>query len=226
MENRKLKTLSLSARQGQLVISYFINGYADYLGARTLLVNGLLLQGAVLANTSIEKYFKGMLTAVNVPVPRRHDISTKKYGNTIKSHYRRLYSLINWEFIKFTSEAYRTRYLDDLKAGYSIAIVRLKTLAELDFTICSIEESFRVGDTDKPNRYRADIASNELLLHNLNYYLLKHDKTHFIEQLDNVIQFGIIEPNISFQLNYLTKDVKNDGKFLYKGVSSSESDLL
>ena len=226
METRKTKTLTLSAEEGQLVIYYFISAYSDYLGARTLLSKGLLSQGVILANTSIEKYFKGILTSVNVPVSKRHDISIKKYDNTIKNRFRRLHNTINWEFVKFISMTYEMRYLDDLKPGYGIAIARLKTLAELDSLVCEIEKSFQIGASDKPNRYKSDVDKLNPILYDLNHHLLKQDKTLYIEQLDQVHQFGIMSPKLPVQIEYIAEDIKNDGKFLYEAMSSSVSDLI
>ncbi|CAH0998039.1 hypothetical protein EMA8858_04174 [Emticicia aquatica] len=217
------KTLSIPIERGRLIISYYINAYQDYLGARALLLDGLLPQGIVLANTAIEKYLKGILTIVNVKTPRNHDISTKRYFNVLKNQFRTLHNSINWEFIAFLSKAYRIRYIDDLEGNFNIAIIRYKTLAELDFLVSQIEEKFEIGEATKQNKYEVDKRSQNPLLLTLNYFLTGLDKTTLIERTDKVFEFRLMENREILQTDYLTNEVKNDNKFLYEALKPSEN---
>ena len=47
---------------GAKAVEFLNIAYKDYLGARVLLNSGLLPQGAVLASTAVEKYFKAILS--------------------------------------------------------------------------------------------------------------------------------------------------------------------
>ena len=72
--------------------------------------------------------------------------------------------------------------------------------------------------------YKSDVANKNPILYDLNQYLLKQDKTVYVEQLDHVYQFGIMSPNIPVQYEYTAKDIKNDGKFLYEAIGTDGLD--
>jgi HEPN domain-containing protein len=89
----------------------------DYVAARRLLLDGLLVQGACLANTAIEKYLKATLNAHGKRIPHTHDPSRlyqeAKSFSTLKLDEAFLMLLVN---------AYRLRYPDDLKGGFNISL--------------------------------------------------------------------------------------------------------
>lgn len=69
MENRISKE---TQKATDLKIQSFLKvGYDDYLSARILINHKLLLQGTILANTSIEKYLKAILIFKGVKPPCR-----------------------------------------------------------------------------------------------------------------------------------------------------------
>lgn len=215
---KKYKKRILTQQQGNLVSGFFIAAYEDYIAARQLLLNNLLSQGCILANTSIEKYFKAMKGILNEPIPRHHDITVQKFKNTIKNKFNRIYNLINFEFIEFLSKSYQLRYFDEIPIDYNIAIIRGKTLAELDFLVSEIEESFRVTkppNEEKANKYRTNKENKNPLLWNYNYHLNGFDKKQFIEQKDNVFELRKVHNGQIVQINYVTDQIIDDGKFIY-----------
>lgn len=222
-QSERTKQFSMSKEQQILVRNYFINAYDDYLGARILLRNGLLQQGAILANTAIEKYFKGIMTILNVPVLRKHDISIKKYENTLRSRFRKLHDFINFKFIKLLSQCYSLRYLDDLEDNFNITIIRLKTLAELDFTVGKIEENFKIGNISNINKFEHDKINSVSELLDENFYLKSIDKTNFIEQNDKILEFRLMPNKETVHIYYLSDKIINDGQFIYEALKPSQS---
>ena len=221
MENKKHKTKTLNSSQGALVVGFFTNAYGDYLAARTLLINRLLIQGCIMANTAIEKYFKGMIAMLDEPIPRHHDIATNKFRNTLQNKYPSLFKQINLDFVTFLSKSYRLRYYDEVEDDFSLAIVRGKTLAELDYTVSKIEEGFEIkvpGLQDNPNKYRADKSARNPLLWQYHYLLNAGSKSAFIEQQDWVYEFRKGSPFGIMEVLYQTDFVKDDGIFLYDAL--------
>lgn len=221
----KYKTKTLPYDQGLLVSNFFITAFDDYIAARLLLINGLLPQGCIMANTSIEKYFKGLLASQSVTAPKHHDISAPTFKKSIKNKFKKIYDIVNWEFIDFLAKSYEIRYLDSLPREYNIAIIRAKTLAELDYIVCAIEENFKIiypKFTGRDNKYRTMINENDPKLLNYNFYLLKYDKNEFVQQVDDVFEFRKMTNGEVLEIRYRTDKIKNDGKFLYEAIKPKE----
>nr|WP_320023319.1 hypothetical protein [uncultured Draconibacterium sp.] len=222
-----MRTSELPIEQGLTVVGFFITAYEDYIAARQLLINDLLIQGCILANTSIEKYFKGMKAILGEEVPRHHDITVNKFKNTIKNKFGRLYQLINFDFIKLLAKSYKLRYFDEIDDDFNISIVKAKTLAELDYLVSEIESSFNFrysSQTNGTRKYTEDMASKNPLLWNYNYYLNKTDKTHFIERPDKVYEFRKLSNGQIMEIHYVTDQIINDGKFIYEAIKPKMDD--
>ncbi len=223
--NDKFKTKILPFEQGLLVTYFFINAFEDYLAARLLLLNGRLPQGCVLATTAIEKYFKGMLMSHGTTSPKHHDISARAFKSSMENKFKKIHDKINWEFVAFLARAYRLRYLDDLEKEYSIVIVRAKTLAELDFIVSNIEESFKIvnpklGERENKYTYMKNTKSPNLV--DFNFHLTGIEKTPFVQQVDDVYEFRKITNGEILEINYRTDKIIDDGKFLYDAVKPKE----
>lgn len=222
---KKYKTKKVSGEDAKLLIQFLINAFDDYLGARMLLINDLLPQGCILATTAIEKYFKALLISHGIKPPNHHNISANAFKNSIENKYKKIHDLINWEFISFLSNSYRLRYLDDLKNEYSIAIIQSKTLAELDFTVSSIEENFIVLNAqkeEKKNKFRHLREIKDPKLIQDNYYLNEINKTTFIKAKNSVYEFRKMINGEIFQVQYVSENIVNDGKFLYDALKPQE----
>lgn len=50
-----------------------------------------LSQGCILALTALEKYFKAMKVIMNESVPKHHDITVRKFLNSLKNNFPRLF---------------------------------------------------------------------------------------------------------------------------------------
>ena len=214
-----IRSHKIPYNQGQIVLGFFITAYDDYIASRQLLINDLLIQGCVLANTSIEKYFKGMKAILGEEIPRHHDITVNKFKNTLKNKFNKIYQLINFEFIEFLAKSYKLRYFDEIDNDFNIAIIKAKTLAELDYTVNEIEKSFKIRDPRKEdfeNRYTMDINNKNPKLWNYNYYLNGIEKQLYIERPDNVYEFRKLNNGEIIQVHYFTDKIINDGKFIYE----------
>lgn len=217
----KERSTRLSTQQANLAMSFFGTAYEDYIAARQLLVNNLLIQGCILANTSIEKYFKGMKAILNEPIPRHHDITVKKFKNTLQNKFSQIHDLINFEFIELLSKSYKLRYHDEVETGFNITIIRTKTLAELDGFVEQIENRFRftnkkLGETQ--SKYSFHKESKNPLLWQHNYSLNNFDKKDFIEKRDFVYEFRKVHEYNTLEFNYWTDEILNDGKFIYEAI--------
>jgi hypothetical protein len=115
---------------------FLMLAFNDYLAARALFLNCLLSQGAILASTSIEKYFKAIISL-------KGNACQKHLGrplvNALRNAFRELFAALNNEFMGFLEKAYKLRYVDDLEKDFNLCISKRKTLAELDFTVAEIE---------------------------------------------------------------------------------------
>ena len=95
MSKRKKTTKPERVRD---VISFLNLGFKDYLAARVLLNLGLLLQGATLASTSIEKYFKAII-AFRGNVSKGH--LKGAHLRSVKNLDPNLYASLNESFLRF-----------------------------------------------------------------------------------------------------------------------------
>jgi HEPN domain-containing protein len=112
----------------------------DYVAARLLLLRGYLLQGAILANTAIEKYLKAVLTHRSIPFPKGWK------GHDVLSLYEAFKSggapNLNEDFLRDLGKAYKLRYPDDLAIGFNISLVTVKLLTEFDTTAHLVRRGF------------------------------------------------------------------------------------
>ncbi len=208
-------------------MGFFITAYEDYIAARQLLINELLIQGCILANTSIEKYFKGMKAILGEEIPRHHDITVRKFKNTLKNKFGSIYQVINFEFIEFLAKCYQLRYFDEIENNYSIAIIRAKTLAELDFIVKHIENSFSFREPGKEaaeNRFTLEKNEKNPKLWDFNHILHGIDKQHYIEKPDKVYEFRKLHNGQIMQVHYVTDQIKDDGKFIYEAIKPKAED--
>ncbi len=199
-------------------MGFFGIAYKDYLAARTLINSNQLYRGVILANTSIEKYFKVFL-AVKGNKKRTHNV--EKLLKTIKNFDQGLGNEINEDFIKFLGKSYNMRYVDndvfnDSKNEFNICICKNKVLAELDFTVNAIESGWIITkDNEKiVRRYESDMRNRNEILFKNNYLFSTLSKKEFIEnqkeyvlELRNTKEMGLLE------VNYETFNGKDDGIF-------------
>src|SRR5882724_1639959 len=83
----------------------------DYLSARVLIDNGLLIQGAVLSCTSIEKYLKMIHAIFDIKFASRGDPhNVLDLYKSIKKHDAKIN--LNEDYLKLLVKIYKFRYPD------------------------------------------------------------------------------------------------------------------
>lgn len=193
----------------------FLNiAYKDYLASRVLLNAFLLVQGAVLASTAVEKYFKAVL-AFRGNESGGH--LKRAHINAAKNFDSRLARLLNNEFLSLLQKAYSLRYLDNLKADFNLVIASREFLAELDFTACMFQESFtlRQDGTEVILEYHQHKKQKDSRLMSNNFLFSGADKQSFISAEPQMIyEVRKCKARGLLEATYVTAPVNSDGKFL------------
>lgn len=210
------KNISITPEKYLELMGFFNIAYYDYVAARTLFNHNQLYRAIILANTSIEKYFKVYL-AINGASAKTHNVNelfikTQKFDPTLKAK-------INIEFIGLITKAYHMRYFDDKlfsKSEFDLCVCKYKTLAELDETVAFIENSWIVRKNGQPlkRRFHSDVEAKESALYENNFFLNGIDKTKYIEVEELVYEIRNTKQEGVAETYYTTLESKNDGKFL------------
>ena len=214
----KIKPLNASA-SAKIGVSYYVSGFQDYLGARILLNSGLLLQGATLASTAVEKYLKAYLAAQEL----RAFGHLNNWPDTL---FDKLNTelLLNRDFLKLLQIVYELRYLEELNKSVSFAIERLKFTAELDRTISIINTSMQYfRGTEVINPYEASRVAKRMELISDNYLLLGLSRSEFLNRPDLAEAF-YFDGSLEVMSCHLTGWVYHDEtNFTAPGVSFNGS---
>jgi HEPN domain-containing protein len=134
-----MKRTQTSALQGAKAVMIWL-GWADndYVAARSLLRENLLIQATGLANTAIEKYLKAVFATLNLTIPRSHNV-----GWLVDRLLQNGPNLsLNRSFLAFLDKAYRLRYPDDLEEDFNVSVAKVKVLTELDWSVYEIRKRF------------------------------------------------------------------------------------
>jgi HEPN domain-containing protein len=134
-----------SGKDTEMTLKWLRWADTDYLAARLTLRAGLLVQGAALSNTAVEKYLKSLFSERRLPIPKVHRVS-ELYENIKKETGSDL--SVNESYLRLLEKAYSLRYPDEVPEGFNIALNQLRLLAELDRTVKKITERFQIIRTD------------------------------------------------------------------------------
>jgi HEPN domain-containing protein len=206
-----MKTISKSFNpQKQLVFLGFLrNAYSDYLCARVLLNHNFIVQGAIFANTSTEKYFKAILTFRGEAIKRTHNITS--FLPSIKNFDKKLYDELDKEFLKQIASCYILRYIDSAPKDFKLVLLRKHTLAKLDLIISQFETkfNFKKNGTDYKRQYELDKESNRRELFDSNYLLNNQEKGIFLSGIDDVYEIQMDFNGQCIEVYYKTDIPKN-----------------
>jgi hypothetical protein len=216
-----LQPKHLNSSEYGLATAQFLDiAYKDYLGARVLLNAQLLVQGAVLASTAIEKYFKALLAFRG---HQSHGHLKKAHINAAKNFDSRLAGALNEEFLALLQRAYSLRYLDDIPVDFNLVIASREFLAELDFTAGMFQESFtlRQDGIQIVQDFNQHKEQHDPRLIKNNFLFIDVDKS--VDLMKQV--FISAEPQLVYEMRncrlrglveaiYLTGPIRSDGKFL------------
>lgn len=147
------RVIKVTGKEARMLLHWLTWADADYLAARRLLTDGLLLQGAALANTAIEKYLKALLSLHGEKVVRVHDPlliyrKVKECGSSLE---------LDEKFLELLGKSYRMRYPDDIEDGYNLVLSQALLLDALDRTVKSISDRVVVGNLDGAVERKLDL---------------------------------------------------------------------
>lgn len=207
------------------VIRFWGDAFNDYIGARVLILNGLLHQGAVLGSTSVEKYFKTMLATRGLEV---HGHLQKAHRNSLQALDKELFAQINSEFLELCQHCYRLRYSEQLPRGYNIVIASREFLAELDYTAFLIEARLvrrneSAGDTR--NRLSRMLATSDMRLCQDNHVVLAQNKEKFIYgAVQTVHELRRIANGVIVDVAYPSASIPDDRSFMRAAFVPKDGD--
>src|SRR5690349_19190452 len=127
MENSFQPSRQLGGADRKEIGGLLYVGYEDYLSARSLLIQGRLIQGCFLANTSIEKLLKALLFYAGEIHYKDYQHKTHTIFDAISG--KGFAPAINRKFLAALSHIYDGRYIGDnkkIKPGFSFTILKRK----------------------------------------------------------------------------------------------------
>ena len=195
--------------------------YKDYLAARLLFLSNQLHQGAIFANTCIEKELKACLSGHSIQCKIKHD--SYKILNLFKRHDPKTGNLINADFVKMISKVYESRYHEDLNPGYNFVLVRNKFLAELDYTFSLLEPKVRfqlrsVEGRPSKTLYELDSLNKNPIVVDDNYLYNNTSKEDFLNQEDFVHEFRMIFNHEVIEAMYVIPKNEELKRFVFEAL--------
>jgi HEPN domain-containing protein len=190
----------------------------DYVASRRLLLKAYLPQGAALANTALEKYFKSMLLLAGEEVPRSHDVSAL-HGRLV-TNFPGLQE-VNRTYLELLGKAYRLRYPDALEPGFSVSLSQAKTLTELDRTVHRIRQGFKFKHSaGRPVQTALDdllVRADPDLIEG-NCYFGNTDRRKVFGQYPNGYEMRVLSADSILEAYYEAVAVPDDGLFRLEGL--------
>jgi HEPN domain-containing protein len=188
---------------------------ADYLGARLLLLNGLLVQGTALANTAIEKYLKAICSHSGMKIPHSHGI-VDIYEKVLADKPTNL--SLNQDFLNLLEKGYTLRYPDDLQEGFNVALNQAKILAELDRSVLEITQRFVITINGKRIAMVFDeaLAKQDHRFLTSNVVLNPGDAARFFASPSHCYEMRVHQGDL-FQVIYQSLQVADDRSFSAEG---------
>ena len=215
MEGNKVKQVPIingSETQGIDAILWVGWADQDYIAARILLLRGLAVQGAALANTAIEKYLKAICALSGIPYGGvDHDVS--RLNGLLYSRGVRLE--LNPKFLRFLNKSYKLRYPDDLGSGFNIALNSTAILVEMDLTVEKIRRGFVFRRNGQVIETKLDAMkkthSAELLTNNC--AVGGATKEQLFAQPSWAYDLRVLDNSTIFEFSYAVEKLSDDNNF-------------
>ncbi len=212
-------TISQSGQNAEKTLRWLRWADADYRAARLTLRSGLLVQGAALSDTAIEKYLKSLFSHLGLRIPRSHRVS--ELYTTMKRETASDLTL-NESYLRLLEKAYTLRYPDEVTEGFNLALNQARLLAELDRTVKKITERFEIVRQDTKQKIpqileRAMQGKDEGILTNnaaLNPSITSALFSSPSRSYDVRMHIGIL-----FETDYTTATVKDGPEYEVEGFT-------
>ena len=208
--------------QTEKIIAWLGLADNDYIAARSLLRQGLLVQGTILACFAIEKYFKTVHLIENKEFKKQgekaHDV-LGLYAQLKKFAPRQN---LNESYLATLNKAYKLRYPDKLEKEFNIALHQAKTLVGLDETVFKIRNRVKIVRANRPFKF-------EQLIEQKNEQLLQGNHTFGDAKRDELFQqpllwyeMRVLKNETWMEANYVAT-AKDDGKYDVQGFRHGSS---
>lgn len=163
-------------------------GYRDYIAARLLLNNHLIVQGLTLASTSVEKYLKALIV-FNFKEREKyyyHFDNFEKLKNLLYKVNKDVTGEFDPVFLEILENAFKIRYYDKIKQPVFMGFYINQFIGELDYTIDFLEKLIAKTENGGASfsAYNRAIESNDSHLYENNFVLNKENKKDFMEKPD------------------------------------------
>lgn len=163
-------------------------GYRDYIAARCLLNNHLIIQGLTLASTSVEKYLKALIV-FNLKEREKYNYHFDRFEK-LKNLLNKVNKDVTVEFdplfLEILENAFKIRYYDKIEQPIFMGFYINQFIGELDYTIDFLENYIAKTENDGASfsAYNRAITNNDLHLYENNFVLNKENKKDFMEKPD------------------------------------------
>ncbi|MCF6132750.1 HEPN domain-containing protein [Flavobacterium wongokense] len=189
-------------------------GYRDYIAARVLLNNHLVVQGLTLASTAVEKYLKALIV-FNLQEKERYHYHFDRF-ELLKNLLSKVKSDVTEEFdpvfLEILENAFKIRYYDKIEKPLFMGFYINQFIGELDYTVDYLERF--IADTQNGGQsmsaYSRSIKSKEPHLYDNNFILSKENKKDFMEK-----------PDIGFSIHIRIGSVVQDEKIVKGGSTKN-----
>lgn len=190
-------------------------GYRDYIAARLLLNNHLIIQGLTLASTSVEKYLKALIV-FNLNEKENYYYHFDRFEK-LKNILTKVNNDITVEFdpvfIEILENAFKIRYYDRVEKPIFMSFYINQFIGELDYTIDYIERFITNTQNDRKSMstYNRAIKNNDSNLYKNNFILSKENKKDFMEK-----------PDVGFSIHIQIGSVVQEEKIIKGGSTKNK----
>lgn len=166
--------------------SLLFTAFKDYIGARVLINNSLIIQGLTLASSAIEKYIKAYLVAVGKKPRWVHLDNLSELKKQFGTDHSEVLDKLDHNLLSILGKAYAYRYFDQKTEVDYIGVSINQLLAELDYTVDFFEdviEPFDIASGAKIDSwYHISANAKEKHLVDNNYLHKGVSKKEFMER--------------------------------------------
>jgi len=190
-------------------------GYRDYIAARFLLNNHLIIQGLTLASTSVEKYLKAIIV-FKLKKKEKYHFHLDRF-ESLKELLSKVNNDVTVEFdpvfLDILQNAFKIRYYDRIEKPIFMGFYINQLIGELDYTIDFMERYIANSQNggESISAYNRAIKNNDSHLYENNFILRKENKKDFMEK-----------PDIGFSIHIQIGSIMQEEKIVKGGSTKNK----